>query len=100
MTQLRALLGTTAAVALLFGLEFPDPKLNGEPAPLPNDHTMMLAASEAETVQPQAQTEENSDESAKMGEESGPQSGGESAVPKDDTKKVDQPPALHSRAHN
>ena len=73
MTQLRALLVSTAAIALLFGLEFPDPKLNGEPSPLPNDHTMVLAADEGQSGQPPAQTEENVDESAKMGKESGTQ---------------------------
>ena len=100
MTQFRGLLVITAAIALLFGLEFPDPKLSGEPSPLPNDHTMVLAADEGASGQPQAQTEENADESAKMGKESGTQTGGEPTVPEDDTKKVDQPPVAHDGNQN
>jgi hypothetical protein len=89
MTHLKALLVSAAAIALLFGLEFPDPKLIGEPSPLPNDHTMVLAANEGQSTQPQTQIEENSDESAKMGKEAGAQTGNQ-AVPESDTKKVDQ----------
>jgi hypothetical protein len=95
MTQLKALLVSAAGIALLFGLEFPDPKLIGEPSPLPNDHTMVLAANEGQNPQPQAQTEENADESAKMGQESGAQTGDKATVPESDTKKVDQPPGAH-----
>jgi hypothetical protein len=35
-------------VALLFGLEFPNPDLSGEPSPLPNDHTMVLAQTQTD----------------------------------------------------
>ena len=67
MTQSRALFVSAAVIALLFGLEFPDPKLVGEPSPLPNDNTMVLAANEGQNSQPQAQTEENADESQRWG---------------------------------
>jgi len=93
MTPLRTWLTSAAVIALLFGLEFPDPKLSGEPSPLPNDHTMVLAANEGlGDDQSQAQTETGADESAKMGKDSGTQTGGEPTVPQDETKKVDQPP--------
>jgi hypothetical protein len=62
MTQSRACLVSTAVIALLFGLEFPDPKLSGEPSPIPYDHTMEIAGVTPD--QRQTQTEENADESA------------------------------------
>lgn len=43
MAHSRALLISTAVIALLFGLSPPDPKLVGEPMPLPNDHTLLAA---------------------------------------------------------
>jgi hypothetical protein len=60
MTQARAWLAPAAALALLFGLEYPNPDLSGEPSPLPNDHTMVLAANEAPNDEAQAQTEDKS----------------------------------------
>jgi hypothetical protein len=96
MTHLRTLLVSAAAIALTFGLQFPDPKLRGEPSPLPNDGVMVLAANDE---QPQAQTEENADESAKMGKESGTQTGNQ-PIPESDTKKVDQPPGAHPGNEN
>jgi hypothetical protein len=74
MTPLRTSFVCAAAVALTFGLQFPDPKLIGGPSPLPNEDVMVFAANE-QTGQPQAQAEDNADESAKMGEESGTQTG-------------------------
>ena len=63
MTPSRTWLASAAVIALLFGLEFPDPKLSGEPSPLPNDHTMVLAANEGlSDDQSQAQSEKNADE--------------------------------------
>lgn len=101
MTPSKTWLASAAVIALLFGLEFPDPTLNGEPSPLPNDHTMVLAANEGlSDDQSQAQSEKNADESAKMGKESGTQTGGEPTVPEDDTKKVDQPPGAHATNAN
>lgn len=67
MTHLRILLVSVAAIALTFGLQFPDPKLIGEPSPLPNDGVIVLAANDGQSAQPQAQTEESADEAAKMG---------------------------------
>lgn len=81
MTQSRAWLASAAVIALLFGLEFPDPKLSGEPSPLPNDHTMVLAAGERPTDQ--RQTEESADESAKMAKP-GTQTGEEISAPEND----------------
>lgn len=73
MAHLRTLLVSAAAIALTFGLQFPDPNLVGEPSPLPN--VTVLAANDEQSGQPQAQTEENADESTKMGEETGTQTG-------------------------
>ena len=47
MTYSRTRLASAAVIALLFGLEFPDPKLSGEHLPLPFDHTMVAAADKA-----------------------------------------------------
>ena len=66
MTHLRTLLVSVPAIALTFGLQFPDPKLIGEPSPLPNDGLIVLAANDEQSAQPQVQTEENADKSAKM----------------------------------
>jgi hypothetical protein len=84
-TRCKAWLASAAAIALLFGLEFPNPQLNGEPAPLPNDHTMAVAANEAPSGQPQAQTEENVGESANTNSDQSDK----------DAKKPDQPPGAH-----
>jgi len=46
MTHLRTLLVSSAAIALTFGLQFPDPKLIGEPSPLPIDGVIVLAAND------------------------------------------------------
>jgi hypothetical protein len=94
MTQSKGLLVSAAVIALLFGLEFPDPKLIGEPSPLPNNHTMILAA-EGQNPKPQAQTEENADESAKMDQDAGAQTSDKATVPESDTKKANQPPGAH-----
>ena len=75
MTHLKTLLVSAVAIALTFGLQFPDPKLIGAPSPLPNDGVAVLATNDEQSAQPQAQTEENADESAKMGKESGTQTG-------------------------
>jgi hypothetical protein len=57
MTHSRAWLSTAAVFALLFGLNFPDPNLTGEPSPLPYD---WLAAGETQGKdQTQVQSEEN-----------------------------------------
>jgi hypothetical protein len=78
MTQIganrrKAWLGSAAAIALLFGLEFPNPQLTGEPSPLPNDHTMIVAGTEAPSGEQQVQTDENANESVEAGTESGAQ---------------------------
>ena len=72
-TRGNAWLGSAAAIALLFGLEFPDPQLTGEPSPLPNDHTMVTAANEEPSDQTQVQSEVDANESAKMGKDPGAQ---------------------------
>jgi hypothetical protein len=74
-----------AIIAIVFGLEFPDPQLMGGPSPLPNDHTMIFAANEAPSVQAEIQTDENADTSAKMGNESG--ASGAATAPGDNSKK-------------
>jgi hypothetical protein len=87
MTQCRTWLASAAVIALLFGLDFPNPQLTGEPAPLPNDHTMVMA--EASSSDQQAQSEENADK----------QSGAESGDGAN-TEKVDQPPGAHPGKEN
>jgi len=94
-SRFRALLGSAAVIALLFGLEFPNPQLTGEPSPLPNDHMMALAANESPSGQAQVQSEENAAESAKMGKEPGTQSGDQAATSDGDAEKLDQPPGAH-----
>ena len=95
MTYLRNSIVPAAAIALTFGLQFPDPQLLGEPAPLPNDGVMVLAANGEQSGQPQSQTEEN----AKMGKESGTETGN-LPVLESDSKKVDQPPGAHPGKDN
>jgi hypothetical protein len=92
MTQFRTWLASVGVIALLFGLDFPNPQLTGEPAPLPNDHTMVMAEGSS-SDQRQAQSEENADQ------QTGAQSGDESASPSE-TKKVDQPPGAHPGNEN
>jgi hypothetical protein len=91
-TRFSAWLASAAVMALLFGLEFPDSQLSGEPSPLPNDHTMVIAVNEAPSGQSQVQTDENANESARPGEESGAQTSDKSDK---DAKKPDQPPGAH-----
>jgi hypothetical protein len=57
--------------------------LVGERSPFPQDYSVV--------AQGQVQSEENADQSAKMGEDDATKSGDESATPEIDTKKVDQP---------
>jgi hypothetical protein len=98
MTHSRAWLSTAAVFALLFGLNFPDPNLTGEPSPLPYD---WLAAGETQGKdQTQVQSEENADESAKMGEDSGTKTNDGAETPENDTKKVDQPPTQNPNTSN
>jgi hypothetical protein len=91
-TRFRALLGSAAVFALLFGLEFPNPQLTGGPAPLPNDHTIAVAANEPPSGQSQVQTDENATDAAKAGKESGAQSDDNADK---DAEKPDQPPGAH-----
>jgi hypothetical protein len=92
MTHSKASLLPAAVIALVFGLGPPDPNLTGESFPFPNDWTLLAADDTQATEQSQVQSEENADESAKMGEDSGTHTGVEADTPESDTKKVDQPP--------
>ena len=98
MTHLKAWLSSAAVAGLVFGLNFPDPNLAGGRAPLPQDVTV-AAANETGTDQREVQSDENADESAKMGKESGTQLG-EGAAPENDTKKIDQPPRQNPTDNN
>ena len=80
-----------AAVALTIGHVGYKPKLTGEGFPFPPTYTV-LAADQTQSQQSQGQSEENADDSAKMGKESGTQAGGEADTPESNTKNVDQPP--------
>ena len=74
MTHSRAWL-VAAVIALVFGLRPPDPNLIGEPLPLPNDYTFLAADETQSNEGSQVQSEENTDQSAKIGEDSGTHTG-------------------------
>ena len=74
MTHSRAWL-VAAVIALVFGLRPPDPNLIGEPLPLPNDYTFLAADETQSNEGSQVQSEENTDQSAKIGEDSGTDTG-------------------------
>ena len=59
MAHSRALLLSTAVIALLFGLSPPDPNLTGEPLPLPYDHTLLAADQPQGNEQSQVQLPQN-----------------------------------------
>jgi hypothetical protein len=80
MTPSGTWLASAAVIALLFGLEFPNPQLTGEPSPLPTDHTMVFAADEARDGQAQAQTEKKA---------------GESVTKEEEAKRPEQAPGAH-----
>jgi hypothetical protein len=69
MTPFKFML-CAAVASLTFGLAWPDPELAGGRAPFPQDH-MVLAADET-TQQSEVQSEDNADESAKMGKDRRP----------------------------
>ena len=100
MTQLRAWLLSAAVIALVFGLELPDPKLTGEQSPLPNDYTLLSADQTQSNEQRQVQSEDNADESAKMGNDPGTHTGNEAPPSENDTKKVDQSPRQNPTTSN
>jgi hypothetical protein len=100
MAPSKASLLPTAVIALVFGLGSPDPNLTGESFPFPNDWTLLAADETRGTEQSQVQSEENADESAKMGEDSGTHTGDEADTPESDTKKVDQPPRRDPTSSN
>jgi hypothetical protein len=56
-----------AVASLTFGLAWPDPELAGGRAPFPQDY-MVLTADET-TQQSEVQSEDNAEESAKMGKD-------------------------------
>jgi hypothetical protein len=91
MTHLKAWLSSAAVAGLVFGLNLPDPNLAGGRAPLPQDITVVAADETQGTEQRQVQSDENADESAKMGKESGTHSGDEGTARENDTKKINQP---------
>ena len=98
MTPLTKCMLSAAVVSLTFGLAWPDPQLAGGRAPFPQDY-VVLAADE-NIHQDQAQSQENASESAKMGEDSGTQTGDEAVTPESETKKVDQPPRQNPTTGN
>ena len=65
MILLRNCMVSAAVASLTFGLAWPDPQLSGGRAPFPQDFVVLAAN---DTVQ-QSQTEDNADESAKMGKD-------------------------------
>jgi hypothetical protein len=99
MTHLRAWLTSAAVAGLVFGLNFPDPDLVGGRAPLPQEFTLLAADETQGTEERRVQPDENADESAKMGKESGTHSGDKGAALENDTKKIDQPPRQNPTSH-
>jgi hypothetical protein len=55
VAHLRALFVPTAVIALVFGISPPDPDLTGEPAPVPFDHTLLVADQSPNNEQSQVQ---------------------------------------------
>ena len=92
MTPSKIWIFPAAVVALTIGHVGYKPKLTGEGFPFPPTYTVMAANETSDNQQSQAQSQENADDSAKMGKESGTQAGGEADTPESNTKKVDQPP--------
>jgi hypothetical protein len=88
MTQASTLIASAAVIALTLGVTSrADVPTESEPT-LPLG-TMIIAADD---TQPTAGQIDNSEGSAKMGEESGTQEGPDlAATPENDTRKVDQP---------
>jgi hypothetical protein len=68
--RLELLIGV---VALVFGLEVPDPNLAGVPSPYPRERTLFAANELQGNGQTQGQSDNNADEVATMGKESGAQ---------------------------
>jgi hypothetical protein len=95
MTEFSKLVLLAASASLTFGLPWPDPELAGGRAPFPQDY-MVLTANDT-PQQSQVQSEDNADESAKMGKQSGTQTGNAATTPENETKKVDQPPTQPPR---
>ena len=82
----------TGVAALVFGLKVPDPNLAGVPSPYPHDRTLLAANESQGSGQTKVQPDNNADESAKMGKDSGTHTGDKTARPENVTKKVDQKP--------
>jgi hypothetical protein len=101
MTHSKAWLSSAAVIGLVFGLNLPDPNLSGGRAPLlPLGFTLLAANETQATDQGKIQSEENANESAKMGKETGTHSGDQGATPENDTKKVYQPPRENPTTSN
>ena len=100
MTHPRAWLASAAVAALVFGLDFPDPNLVGGRAPPPQDFTLLAANETRGTDQRHVQSEQNADESAKMGEKSATHTGDECVSPEKDTERLDQPPRQNPTTSN
>lgn len=87
MIQANMLVASAAVIALTLGVtsRAEPPKQIEAPLPL---GTMIIAADD---MQPSADPAENSQGSAKMGEEEGVHEGDVGATPESDTNEVDQP---------
>ena len=84
---------SAAVIALTFGIggENLTPVQHEEPL---SDGDIVIVANDAAAQT--GQTEDNAQDSAKMGKQSGTQTGQQSTVPVSETKKVDQPPEEHT----
>ena len=97
MTPSKIWIFPAAVAALTIGHVGYKPKLTGEGFPFPPTYTVVAADQTLSDQQNQVQSEENADESDKMG---GTQAGDEANTPGSDTKKVDQPPRQNPATGN
>jgi hypothetical protein len=89
MTQGRTFIASAAVIALIFGIGDQTPTPVPPEQPLSTGDIVIVTNDAA----PQAgQTEDNAEESAKMGQEEGTHEGDSlGATPENDTAKIDQP---------
>jgi hypothetical protein len=93
MTPPRTGILPVTVAALIFGNFSADLALTGDSSPLPNDLIRLIAGETQVTQGSDVQSQENAEESAKMGKDAGTHTGDKAAMQENDTNKVDQPPS-------
>jgi hypothetical protein len=92
MLRTNTLLAGAAVIALTLGVTGQIKTTHERDKPLSKSDIMVVTNDTAPTS---GQTEENAEESAKMGKEDGTHQG-EGATPESDTQKIEQPPRQNS----